>query len=75
MPEGTENKTEEEPTMKNNTYFEELNQIACTFEKAHEAHKALKQQIIDEKVWTKRSGMNSRAVCTTIPNTGCGSFE
>ena len=31
MPEGTENKTEEEPTMKNNTYFEELNQIACTF--------------------------------------------
>ena len=34
--------------MKNNTYFEELNQIACTFEKAHEAHKALKQQIIDE---------------------------
>ena len=51
MPEGTENKTEEEPTMKNNTYFEELNQIACTFEKAHEAHKALKQQIIDEKGW------------------------
>ena len=51
MPEGTENKTEEEPTMKNNTYFEELNQIACTFEKAHEAHKALKQQIIDTQGW------------------------
>ena len=51
MPEGTENKTEEEPTMKNNTFFEELNQIACTFEKAHEEHKALKRQIIDEKGW------------------------
>ena len=37
--------------MKNNTYFEELNQTARAFEEKHEAHKALKQQIIEEKGW------------------------
>ena len=37
--------------MKNNTYFEELNQTARAFEEKHEAHKALKKQIIDEKGW------------------------
>ena len=33
--------------MKNNTYFEELNRTARAFEEKHEAHKKLKQQIID----------------------------
>lgn len=35
--------------MKTNTYFEELDRIARDFEERHEAHKALKQQIIDTK--------------------------
>ena len=37
--------------MKTNTYFEELDRIARDFEERHEAHKALKQQIIDTKGW------------------------
>ena len=37
--------------MKTNTYFEELDRVARDFEQKHEAHKALKQQIIDEKGW------------------------
>ena len=37
--------------MKTNTYFEELDRIARDFEQKHEAHKALKQGIIDEKGW------------------------
>ena len=37
--------------MKTNTYFEELDRIARDFEEKHEAHKALKQQIIDTKGW------------------------
>ena len=37
--------------MKTNTYFEELDRIARDFEQRHEAHKAQKQQIIDEKGW------------------------
>ena len=37
--------------MKTNTYFEELDRIARDFEERHEAHKVLKQQIIDEKGW------------------------
>ena len=39
----------EEPTMKTNTYFEELDRIARDYETRHKAHKALKQQIIDTK--------------------------
>ena len=37
--------------MKNNTYFDELNRNACAWEQKHEAHNALKQQIIEEKGW------------------------
>ena len=37
--------------MKNNTYFEELNWTARAFEEKHEAHKKLKQQIIDTQGW------------------------
>ena len=37
--------------MKNNTYFEELNRTARAFEEKHEAHKKLKQQIIDTQGW------------------------
>ena len=37
--------------MKTNTYFEELNRIARDFEERHEAHKELKEQIIDTKGW------------------------
>ena len=37
--------------MKTNTYFEELKRINKDFEERHEAHKALKQQIIDTKGW------------------------
>ena len=37
--------------MKNNTYFDELNRNACAWEQRHEAHNALKQQIIEEKGW------------------------
>ena len=37
--------------MKNNSYFEELNRIAHDFEERHDAHKALKQEIIDTKGW------------------------
>ena len=36
---------------KDNSFFEELNQTARAFEERHEAHKKLKQQIIDEKGW------------------------
>ncbi len=37
--------------MKNNAYFEELERIANDWTKMHEAHKELKQQIIDTKGW------------------------
>ena len=37
--------------MKTNIYFEELDRIARDFEQKHEAHKALKKGIIDEKGW------------------------
>lgn len=37
--------------MKNNAYFEELGRIARDFNMRHEAHLALKKQIIDEKGW------------------------
>ena len=37
--------------MKTNTYFEELDRIARDFETRHEAHKKLKQEIIDTKGW------------------------
>ena len=37
--------------MKTNTYFEELDRVARDFEQKHEAHKALKQEIIDTKGW------------------------
>jgi len=37
--------------MKNNTFFDELNRNACAWERKHEAHNALKQQIIEEKGW------------------------
>lgn len=37
--------------MKNNAYFEELNRIARDFDMRHDAHKALKQEIIDTKGW------------------------
>ena len=37
--------------MKTNTYFAELDRIARDYETRHEAHKALKQQIIDTKGW------------------------
>ena len=36
---------------KTNTYFEELDRIAREFETRHEAHKKLKQEIIDTKGW------------------------
>ena len=36
---------------KTNAYFEELNRIAHEFEKRHDAHKKLKQEIIDTKGW------------------------
>ena len=37
--------------MTDNTYFEELERIGADWTKAHEEHKAKKQQIIDEKGW------------------------
>ena len=37
--------------MKNNVYFEELSRIAHDFDRRHDAHKALKQEIIDTKGW------------------------
>ena len=37
--------------MKNNAYFEELDRAGREWTKAHEAHKKLKQQIIDSKGW------------------------
>ena len=37
--------------MKNNTYFEELTRIGSEWEEKHNAHKALKQQIIDTCGW------------------------
>ena len=37
--------------MKNNTYFEELERVGSKWTKAHEAHKKLKEQIIEEKGW------------------------
>ena len=37
--------------MKNNAYFEELERIGSEWTKKHEAHKALKQQIIDTLGW------------------------
>ena len=37
--------------MKNNTYFEELERIGSEWTKTHEAHKKLKEQIIEEKGW------------------------
>ena len=37
--------------MKSNAYFEELDRIARDFEQRHEAHKALKQEIINTKGW------------------------
>ena len=37
--------------MKNNAYFEELSRIARDFDLRHDAHKALKQEIIDTKGW------------------------
>jgi hypothetical protein len=36
---------------KENAYFAELDRIARDFEQRHEAHKKLKQQIIDTKGW------------------------
>ena len=36
---------------KTNTYFEELDRIARDFERQHQAHKKLKQEIIDTKGW------------------------
>ncbi|MBR1853887.1 MAG: hypothetical protein IJ794_12225 [Lachnospiraceae bacterium] len=36
---------------KENAYFAELDRIACDFEQRHDAHKALKKKIIDEKGW------------------------
>ena len=41
--------------MKNNTYFEELERVGSEWTKAHEAHKKLKEQIIEEKGWDTRS--------------------
>ncbi|HUM61193.1 MAG TPA: hypothetical protein PLA31_07110 [Clostridia bacterium] len=40
--------------MKKNTYFEELDRIARDFETRHEAHKKLKQEIIDTKGWDSK---------------------
>ena len=37
--------------MKKNTYFEELDRIARDFETRHEAHKKMKQEIIETKGW------------------------
>ena len=37
--------------MKNNTFFEELERIGSEWTKKHEAHKKLKQEIIDTKGW------------------------
>ena len=37
--------------MKNNTYFEELDRIARDFEKKHDAHKKLKEELIATKGW------------------------
>ena len=45
----TQQKRRETTTMKNNTYFEELERIGSEWTKMHEAHKELKQQIIEEK--------------------------
>ena len=36
---------------KTNAYFEELEKTARAFEEHHEAHKKLKQEIIDTKGW------------------------
>ena len=36
---------------KENAYFTELDRIACDYEQRHDAHKALKKKIIDEKGW------------------------
>ena len=47
----THTKTREDTTMKNNAYFEELSRIARDFDLRHDAHKALKQEIIDTKGW------------------------
>jgi hypothetical protein len=47
----TQQKRRETTNMKNNTYFEELNRTAHAFEEKHEAHKKLKQQIIDTQGW------------------------
>ena len=40
--------------MKKNTYFEELDRIARDFETRDEAHKKLKQEIIDTKGWDSK---------------------
>ena len=37
--------------MKNNAYFDEMYRIGCEWSKQSEAHKALKQEIIDTKGW------------------------
>ena len=37
--------------MKGNAYFEDLDRIAREYEQRHQAHKALKEQIIREKGW------------------------
>ena len=37
--------------MKSNAYFEELERIGREWQKKHDAHKALKERIIEEKGW------------------------
>ena len=37
--------------MKNNTYFEELERIGCEWQKKYDAHKALKDRILEEHGW------------------------
>ena len=37
--------------MKNNTYFEELERIGREWQKKYDAHKALKEQILEEHGW------------------------
>ena len=37
--------------MKTNAFFENLDRIAREYEKRHDAHKELKQQILDTKGW------------------------
>ena len=51
--------------MKNNVYFEELSRIAHDFDRRHDAHKALKQEIIDT---LRKAGI--KTFVTTNQSTG-----